>query len=67
MDARFWSTDAQVERLRPQTPKARGKPRVNDRRVPGGILFVLRSGLRWRDAPAVYGPHKTHLTPRFAR
>jgi transposase len=27
---------------------------------------VKRNGLRWRDAPAVYGPHKT-LCNRFVR
>ncbi|EPX87794.1 transposase, IS5 family [Rubellimicrobium thermophilum DSM 16684] len=31
-----------------------------------GILFVLRNGLRWQDAPTVYGPHKT-LYNRFVR
>ena len=24
-----------------------------------GIIFVNRNGLRWRDAPRDYGPHKT--------
>ena len=24
-----------------------------------GIIFVNRNGLRWRDAPKNYGPHKT--------
>ncbi|KEO85737.1 transposase [Erythrobacter sp. JL475] len=24
-----------------------------------GIIFVNRNGLRWRDAPREYGPHKT--------
>lgn len=24
-----------------------------------GIIFVNRNGLRWRDAPKEYGPHKT--------
>ena len=24
-----------------------------------GIIFINRNGLRWRDAPPVYGPHKT--------
>ena len=32
---------------------------MDDRRVLSGILFVIRNGLRWRDAPAGYGPHKT--------
>lgn len=66
MSGQFWLTDKQVERLRPHFPKVRGKPRVDDRRVLSGILHVLRNGLRWRDAPAVYGPHKT-LYNRFVR
>ncbi len=66
MSGQFWLTGEQVERLRPHFPKARGKPRVDDRRVLSGILFVLRNGLRWQDAPAVYGPHKT-LYSRFVR
>ncbi len=41
-------------------------PRVDDRRVLSGILFVIRNGLRWRDAPAGYGPHKT-IYNRFIR
>jgi transposase len=32
---------------------------VDDRRVHSGIIFVNRDGLRWRDAPAAYGPPKT--------
>jgi transposase len=66
MSARFWLTSKQVERLRPHLPKARDKPRVDDRRVLSGILFILPNGLRWQDAPAVYGPHKT-LYNRFVR
>ena len=66
MSGQFWLTDEQVERLRPHFPKARGRPRVDDRRVLSGILHVLRNGLRWRDAPAAYGPHKT-LYNRFVR
>ena len=31
-----------------------------------GIIFVIRNGLRWRDAPAGYGPHKT-IYNRFIR
>ena len=62
----FWLTDEQMGRLRPFFPKSHGKARVDDRRVLSGILHVLRNGLRWQDAPAVYGPHKT-LYNRFAR
>jgi transposase len=46
-------------RLEPYFPKSHGKPRVDDRRVLSGIIFVNRNGLRWRDAPKDYGPHKT--------
>ena len=55
----FWLTDEQMERLRPFFPKSHGKPRVDDRRVLSGIVFVNRNGLRWRDAPGAYGRHKT--------
>jgi len=39
---------------------------VDDRRVLSGIVHVLRSGGRWVDAPAAYGPRKT-LDNRFVR
>ena len=55
----FWLTEAQMERLKPFFPLSHGVPRVDDRRVLSGIIFVNRNGLRWRDAPAIYGPHKT--------
>ncbi|EHH66897.1 transposase [Gluconobacter morbifer G707] len=53
-----------MERLRPFFPTGHGKPRVDDRRVLSGIIFVNRNGLRWRDAPREYGPHKTLYNPR---
>ena len=55
----FWLSDAQMARLEPFLPKSHGKPRVDDRRVLRGIIFINRNGLRWRDAPAAYGLHKT--------
>ncbi len=55
----FWLTDEQMERLRPFFPKSHNRPRVDDRRVLSGIVFINRNGLRWRDAPRAYGPHKT--------
>ena len=62
----FWLTETQMERLRPFFPKSHGRPRVDDRRVLSGIIFIIRNGLRWRDAPQEYGPHKT-LYNRFVR
>jgi len=55
----IWLKDEQVERLRPFFPKSHGKPRVDDRRVLSGIIFINRNGLRWCDAPREYGPPKT--------
>ena len=55
----YWLTDEQMARLQPHFPKSHGKPRVDDRRVLSGIIFVNRNGLRWRDAPKEYGPAKT--------
>ena len=43
----------------PLFPKERGGKRVDDRKVLRGIISVIRSGLRWVDAPAADGPHKT--------
>ena len=62
----FCLTDAQMERLKPFFPLSRGVPRVDDKRVLSGIIFVNRNGLRWRDAPAEYGPPKT-LYNRWVR
>lgn len=56
----YWLTDEQMARLRPYFLKSHGKPRVDDRRVLSGIVFVNRNGLRWRDAPKDYGPHKAY-------
>jgi transposase len=55
----FWLTDEQMARLQPFFPRSHGRPRVDDRRVLSGIIFINRNGLRWRDAPREYGPAKT--------
>ena len=66
-DHHFWLSDARFARIQPLLPnKVRGVPRVDDRRVISGIVHVIRNGLRWRDAPPEYGPHKT-LYNRFVR
>jgi len=44
-----------------------GLPASRERgRVISGIIFVIRNGLRWRDVPPSYGPHKT-IYNRFIR
>ena len=62
----YWLNEEQMARLRPFFPKSHGKPRVDDRRVLSGIIFINRNGLRWSDAPKEYGPAKT-LCNRWKR
>lgn len=62
----YWLTDEKMAKLTPFFPKSKGKPRVDDGRVLSGIIFINRNGLRWRDAPKEYGPHKT-LHSRWKR
>jgi transposase len=59
-------SEAQMRRIEPYFPLSHGIPRVDDRRIVSGIIFVIRNGLRWRDAPTGYGPHKT-IYNRFIR
>ena len=62
----IWLSEAQMRRIEPYFLLSHGVPRVDDRRVVSGIIFVIRNGLRWRDAPKDYGPHKT-IYNRFIR
>ena len=62
----FMLSEAQMRRIEPFFPLSHGIARVDDRRVISGIIFVIRNGLRWRDVPASYGPHKT-IYNRFVR
>ena len=67
MSSRFWLDDdgwAVIEPLLPMNQP--GARRVDDRRVISGIIHVLRSGCRWRDCPAEYGPYTT-IYNRFHR
>jgi transposase len=62
----FLLSERQMARISPYFPLAHGVPRVDDRRVVSGIVYVIRNGLQWKDAPKEYGPHKT-LYNRFMR
>ena len=62
----FLLSKAQMARISPHFPLSHGVPRVDDRRVVSGIIYVIRNGLQWKDAPKAYGPHKT-LYNRFIR
>lgn len=56
----------QMARIEPHFPLAHGVPRVDDHRVVSGIVYVIKHGLQWKDAPKDYGPDKT-LYNRFIR
>lgn len=62
----FLLSPSQMSKIEPFFPRSHGVPRVDDRRVVSGIVYVLKHGLQWRDAPPAYGPHKT-LYNRFRR
>lgn len=59
MSSLFWLTVAHKARPEPFFPRSHGKPREDDRRVLSGMIFINRTGLRWRDAPREHGPPKT--------
>jgi Putative transposase of IS4/5 family (DUF4096) len=47
----YWLSDEEWRRLERLLPRGRrGAHRVDDRRVISGIMHMLRSGARWRDA-----------------
>jgi hypothetical protein len=54
-------SDAQWELIQPLLPAAKptGRPRADDRRTLNSILYVLRTGCRWKDLPDRYGSSVT--------
>lgn len=67
MSRLFWLDDDSWAAIEPHLPKNQpGARRVDDRRVISGILHVLKTGCRWQDCPAEYGPPTT-IYNRFNR
>lgn len=67
MSRLFWLADEAWAAIEPHLPKNQpGARRVDDRRVISGILHVLKTGCRWQDCPAEYGPPTT-IYNRFNR
>jgi len=63
----FWLSERQFARITTHLPTdTRGKPRVDDRSVINGIIQIMLSGARRKDASSAYGPRKT-LDNRFQR
>lgn len=54
----LYLSESQLERIKPFFPRSHGAPRVDDRRVVSGIIYVIKHGLQWQDAPDEYGPTK---------
>jgi transposase len=66
LDDLLMLTPAPMRRIEPYFPRSHGVPRVDDRRVLSGILFVIRNGLRWRDAPPATVLEKPSTTASYA-
>ena len=57
---RYEVTDAEWAIIEPMLPKHHmGRPQKDLRAHFNGILWIARSGARWEDLPARYGPHQT--------
>ena len=59
MSTLFYLSTGQIARIKPYFPLSHGVPRVDDRRIVSGIVYVIKNGLQWKDAPREYGPYKT--------
>jgi transposase len=55
-----------IEALLPGRGGRVGRPAGDNRRFVHGVLWVLRSGMRWQDMPERYGKYKT-THKRFTR
>ena len=56
---RDWNRIASLIREPKRRHDGRGRPRHDPRRVLGGILWVLRSGARWKDLPERFPSYQT--------
>jgi hypothetical protein len=63
---RFALSDEQWRAIDGLMPKKRKRARADDRRIVSAILYVLYTGIPWRDLPAQYGPYTTAFN-RFNR
>lgn len=66
---RYEVSEAQWRRLEPLLPGRAGtvgRPAEDNRRFVNGVLWVIRSGMRWADLPERYGKYKS-VHKRFLR
>ena len=62
----FYLSHEQIARIKRYFPRSHGIPRVDGRRVVRDIIYVIKHGRQWKDAPREYGRYKT-LYNRFIR
>jgi len=55
-----------IELLLPGRSGTVGRPAEDNRRFVNGVLWVIRSGMRWADLPERYGKYKS-VHKRFVR
>ena len=62
----IWLSEAQMRRIEPYFPLSHGVPRVDDRRIIAGIIFVIRMAcagvMRLRQAPQAVDSSLARLT-----
>ena len=61
----FLLSEAQMRRIECYFPLSHGIARVDDRRIVSAIVFVIRNGLRWRDAPKGIWSAQDDLQPVY--
>ena len=55
----FMLSEKKMELISSHLPKPRGNPRVDDRLVLSGIIYVRKTGIPWDRAPPEYGNWNT--------
>jgi hypothetical protein len=60
-------SQAQRRRIEPYFPLSHFSPPVDHRSLVSGIIFVIRNGLRWRDAPTAQGLRCRLVPPCLGR
>ena len=62
----FYLSTKQPERAKPFFPLSHGASRAGDLGTPSGIIYAIRHGPQWKEAPCKHSPYKT-LYGRFLR
>jgi transposase len=62
----FLLSEAQMGRIEGYFPLSHGIARVDERRIVSAIIFVIKNGLRWRDAPPGYARIRRSTTASSA-